>query len=326
MQQYFLNNVLCYYITRKGDNMDAAQLANQALISSFEEMDYLLQQVIQILTREREKGKIGFQKIMGGLVELESEGEAIVVGDLHGDLKSLTIILKQSQFLSKIDRKKIYLIFLGDYGDRGKETVEVYWVILKLKLTFPENVVLLRGNHEGPKDLGVHPFDLPYFLMSRYGRKWQDLFPLFPKLFDSFHHTLIVREKYLMLHGGIPEEANSIEDIARAHQTHPTTNYLTQILWNDPGEGGGSYPSLRGAGIIFGEDISQKVLGKLKVKTLIRSHEPCEGVLTAHKGRVLTLFSRKGHPYYNSKAAYLEIDLSAPAKDAYQLAKEAHLF
>ena len=307
--------------------MDAVQLASQASVSSFEEMRSFLQQVIQILKRERREGKAGFQKIKGGLVELEPEGEAVVVGDIHGDLKSLTTILKQSQFLSKANKNnKVYLIFLGDYGDRGEQTVDVYWVILKLKLTFPENVVILRGNHEGPEDLGVHPFDLPYFLNSRYGKNWREIFSFFPTLFNSLHHALTVKGKYLMLHGGVPEEINSIEDIAMAHQTHPATDYLTQILWNDPGDGKGCYPSPRGAGIIFGEDISKKVLEKLKVKTLIRSHEPCEGVLPTHRGRVLTLFSRKGHPYYNSRAAYLEIDLSAPAKDAYQLAKEAHLF
>ncbi|HDN85429.1 MAG TPA: hypothetical protein ENG47_06720, partial [Candidatus Aerophobetes bacterium] len=61
--------------------MDAVQLANQASISSFEEMRSFLQQVIQILKRERRERKAGFQKIKGGLVELEPEGEAVVVGD-----------------------------------------------------------------------------------------------------------------------------------------------------------------------------------------------------------------------------------------------------
>jgi diadenosine tetraphosphatase ApaH/serine/threonine PP2A family protein phosphatase len=135
-----------------------------------------------------------------------------------------------------------------------------------------------------------------------------------------------VGEKYLMLHGGLPENVRLIEDIAKACQTHPATDYLTQILWSDPGRVRGSYPSPRGAGRIFGENISRRVLKRLRLKTLIRSHEPCEGVAAIHAGRVLTIFSRKGHPYYNSRAAYLNIDLSAPAKDAFQLAREAHFF
>ena len=46
--------------------------------------------------------------------------------------------------------KEATLIFLGDYGDRGDKSAEIYYIILKLKLAFPEQVVLLRGNHEAP--------------------------------------------------------------------------------------------------------------------------------------------------------------------------------
>ena len=306
--------------------MNADELKNEAVVSDAPRMRHLLEEAARILKRERQKGETGQQKIKGGLVDLPPEGKAIVVGDLHGDLNSLTIILKESQFLKRVTREKTYLIFLGDYGDRGELTPEVYWVILKLKTTFPENLILLRGNHEPPPGLGVHPFDLPYFLKARYGRESEGLLQFFLSLFNLFPHALRVKEKYLMLHGGLPEKISSIEDIAEAHQTHPATPHLEQILWSDPGNLRGSYLSPRGAGIIFGEDISRRVLKLLNLKILIRSHQPCEGILVAHQGRVLTLFSRKGHPYHNMKAAYLDIDLSAPVKDAYQLSEKAHLF
>jgi hypothetical protein len=45
-----------------------------------------------------------------------------------------------------------------------------------------------------------------------------------------------------------------------------------------------------------------------------------------HQGRVLTIFSRKGPPYYNSQASYLKIDLADRVSDACQLAASAHLF
>lgn len=306
--------------------MNVLELANQASNVSSREMKELLEEVIQLLQKEREKGKIGSEKVKGGLIELQPKGEALVVGDLHGDLNSLVKVLENSQFLKKVKRNRVHLIFLGDYGDRGEETLEVYWVVLKLKSIFPENVILLRGNHEGPQDLGVHPFDLPYFLRRRYAENWRELFLLFPQLFDYLPHALIVKGKYIMLHGGLPENITSIEDIAKAHLNHPAKDYLTQILWNDPGKMRGSCPSPRGAGIIFGEDISEEILGRLGLKTLIRSHEPCEGVAVTHKGKVLTIFSRKGPPYYNLQAAYLNIDLFVPARDAFQLARDAHLF
>jgi protein phosphatase len=58
----------------------------------------------------------------------------------------------------------------------------------------------------------------------------------------------------------------------------------------------------------------------LNVKVLIRGHEPSEeGYKINHNGRVLTLFSRKGEPYYNTQAAYLQVNLNVKVEDAYQL-------
>jgi len=127
----------------------------------------------------------------------------------------------------------------------------------------------------------------------------------------------------LLTHGGIPQDATSLSDISEAHRRHPHTSELEEILWSDPFEGEGCTFSLRGAGKNFGTDISERVLRSLGVKTLVRSHEPCEdGVEVLHNGRILTIFSRKGAPYFNSHAAYLLLDEDAleTARNAYELA------
>jgi len=41
---------------------------------------------------------------------------------------------------------------------------------------------------------------------------------------------------------------------------------------------------------------------------------------------VITVFSRKGYPYFNQHGAFLEVDLAEEAKDAYKLAKKAYRF
>jgi len=85
--------------------------------------------------------------------------------------------------------------------------------------------------------------------------------------------------------------------------------------------------SPRGAGKLFGKRVTEKVLRKLNAKILIRGHEPCqEGFKINHDGKVLTLFSRKGSPYFNEYGAYLRLPLSEKFESAEQLVPWIHKF
>lgn len=290
--------------------------ANQA---SANEFIHLIENSINQLESEVEH--IGSLQIVGRLVKMPPEGKAIVVGDIHGDLNSLVHILENSRFLKRGLKENVSMIFLGDYGDRGVYSPEVYYIILKLKEWFPENVILMRGNHEGPKDLLASPHDLPSQLQKKFGENWREAYAKLRELFDYLYNAVLVSERFIILHGGVPSQANSIDDLAYAHKTHPKDTHLEEILWSDPNdEIKGTYPSPRGAGKLFGEDITEKFLKMLNVRVLIRGHEPSEnGFKINHHNKVLTLFSRKGAPYYNSYGAYLQIDISKKAENATQL-------
>ena len=57
-------------------------------------------------------------------------------------------ILEDDRNLQRLEMdSSFFMIFLGDYGDRGANSIEVYYTILKLKIAFPRQVILLRGNH-----------------------------------------------------------------------------------------------------------------------------------------------------------------------------------
>jgi hypothetical protein len=291
---------------------------NEAVDASAEAFHDLLTDAIQLLAEEQ-RARNG-----SGLVRIEPQmvRSVAVIGDIHGDLESLVHILTQHEVLNAAR-----IIFLGDYGDRGEASVEVYYVLLRLKLAAgrAERVLLLRGNHEGPSDLHFRPHELPYFFTEKYGAQGMDLYRAVKALWELLPCAVLLTGRYLMLHGGVPVGVTSLDEIAYAHEAHPETSVLQELLWNDPLDGRGCCESFRGAGKLFGEDVTDAVLRMAGVKTLIRSHEPCEGVQVRQGGRILTLFSRTGAPYYNQRAAYLLLDESSirEPKDANELARMA---
>ncbi len=302
------------------------EIAGRAIKADSSEYIRLIEETTKLLASE--KGQIGDLDIQGRLVEVKSFGEIVVIGDLHGDLESFVYILKDSSFMEKAASRNSLLVFLGDYGDRGLYSPEVYYIVLKLKHLFPQNVVLMRGNHEGPEDLMASPHDLPENMEARFGEESTGVYSKIRAMFPNFHSAVVVNEFCVLIHGGVPSQANSIEDLKYAHLKHPRENYLEEILWSDPSDDiKGIRPSPRGAGKLFGEDVTQNFLEMLGVKTLIRGHEPAEkGFKINHNGRVLTLFSRKGAPYFNTSAAYLHLDLALKPKNAYGLRPYIRVF
>jgi protein phosphatase len=278
---------------------------------------------------EKESGRVGNLQILGGMVKMKPLGEALVVGDLHGDLESLIQILQQSEILQRMEKSQlVFLVFLGDYGDRGEFSAEVYYTVLSLKLQHPAQVVLMRGNHEGPRDLLASPHDLPVQFQNRFGKEWNKAYCSILELFPLLCNSVLVEERYLIVHAGVPQQARTIEDFAYAHTKHPKVTYLEDMLWSDPQDSlEGTCPSARGAGHLFGKDVTTAVLKALKVKILIRGHEPSdEGFKIDHDGKILTLFSRKGPPYCNTYGAYLDVNLSKKFQNAIQLVPYIHKF
>jgi len=305
----------------------ASTLAESTTRSSVEEFLRLVGNVSRRLATEN--GRVGNLNITGRLIEMPPVGEAVIVGDLHGDLKSLVHILEYSKFLSKArSGEDVLLIFLGDYGDRGTHSPEVYYVVLKLKEMFPERVILMRGNHEGPTDLLASPHDLPIQLKNRFGNKGSEAYLKLRELYNHLYTGVIIEDRIVLLHGGAPSQATTVKDIAYAHETHPRERHLEEILWSDPWKGiKGTIASPRGAGRLFGEDVTKRLLTMLNVKALIRGHQSCpDGYKTDHSQKVLTLFSRKGAPYNNRYGAYLHLDISQKVENPKQLLEGIHKF
>ncbi len=288
----------------------------------------LINGVISLLEKEQKKEETNCAD--GRLACLSPSGDVIIIGDLHGDIESLAYILKNSRFVENAQKgEDVHLVFLGDYGDRGSAQPEVYWVVLRLKELFPEKVILMRGNHEGPEDMIPCPHDLPIQLKQKYGEKaGAKLMAQLRKLFTHLYTAVIIEEVAVLIHGGVPSKAESIRDLAYAHKSHPKETYLEEMLWSDPQEDlVGTQVSPRGAGKLFGADVTEKLLKMLNVQVLIRGHESCpEGFKINHNKKVLTLFSTNKPPYSNKYGAYLQLNLAVSFKNVQQIEKNIQKF
>ncbi|HIE54857.1 MAG TPA: hypothetical protein EYP90_06710, partial [Chromatiaceae bacterium] len=83
-------------------------------VPSYRELVRLLESVIDVLKHER---KTAWSR---GLVTLESPYPLVAIGDLHGDLVSLKVVLEAAE-----KEHAATFVFLGDYVDRGPNQVEV---------------------------------------------------------------------------------------------------------------------------------------------------------------------------------------------------------
>lgn len=173
---------------------------------------------------------------------------------------------------------------MGDYVDRGFHSVETVSLIFALKLRYRDRVTILRGNHENKEINKIYGFYDE--CVKKYGNEtvWNyftDVFYYLPltALIDGqvpLSAAQFESLKIFCLHGGLSPSQESLDQIKQLNrfQDVPHEGPMCDLLWSDPEENKSGWGiSPRGAGCIWGSDITDKFTYTNKLKMIARAHQ-----------------------------------------------------
>ncbi len=210
--------------------------------------------------------------------------ELIVLGDLHGCYSCLKAALLQSNFIERAwahqwDPQRypdVKLVFLGDYIDRGRFSFDgVLRAALQLFVAMPDQVILLRGNHEWLKwqgdriVSGVYPAEA---LASIVPHVPVEMLEAYRQLFEHMP-TSMVCERTLLVHAGIPRDdtfAARYRDLYSLND--PEMRF--QMMWSDPEHLDHVHVEQQrmNARFTFGRDQFRGFMERTGMTTMVRGH------------------------------------------------------
>jgi len=176
----------------------------------------------------------------------------MLCGDIHGqfyDLKEL--------FRIGGECPETNYLFMGDFVDRGFYSVETFLLLLALKVRYPDRIYLLRGNHESRQITQVYGFYDE--CLKKYGTV--NVWRYCTDIFDYLSLSAIVGGQVFCVHGGLSPSLKSVDDIKTLErkQEVPHEGAMCDLLWSDPEEIESWGLSPRGAGYLFGKDVTKKM-------------------------------------------------------------------
>ena len=224
-----------------------------------------------------------------------------IVGDVHGQYSDLIRLFEMCGFPPAAN-----YLFLGDYVDRGKQSLETILLLLCYKIKYPENFFLLRGNHECANVTRGEQFmpkpDIFLTIATVYGfydeckrrcniKTWKT----FIDVFNCLPIAAIVASKIFCVHGGLSPSLHSMDDIKRIQRPTDVPDYglLNDLLWSDPSDTALDWEdNERGVSYCFGKAIINEFLVRYDMDLICRAHMVVEDGYEFWNDRTLvTVFS-----------------------------------
>ncbi|XP_054807395.1 serine/threonine-protein phosphatase PP1-like isoform X2 [Prosopis cineraria] len=245
---------------------------------------------------------------------LELEAPIKICGDIHGQYPDLLRLLEYGG----LPPRSNYL-FLGDYVDRGKQSLETICLLLAYKIKYPANFFLLRGNHECASINRIYGFYDE--CKCRYNvRLWK----IFTDCFNCLPAAALIDDKILCMHGGLSPELYNLKQIRTLPRPCevPESGLLCDLLWSDPCKdiyGWGAND--RGVSYTFGADRVAEFLRKNDLDLICRAHQVVEDGYEFFANRQLvTVFSAPNYcGEFDNAGAMMTVD--ATLRCSFQILK-----
>src|SRR3989338_9775008 len=234
---------------------------------------------------------------------LELEAPIKICGDIHGQYYDLLRLFEDGGFPPDAN-----YLFLGDYVDRGKQSLETICLLLAYKIKYPENFFILRGNHECASINRIYGFYDE--CKRRYNIK---LWKTFTDCFNCLPIAAIIDEKIFCMHGGLSPDLKTMEQIRRIVRPTdvPDNGLLCDLLWSDPDkdiQGWGEND--RGVSYTFGSDVVAGFLKRQDLDLICRAHQVVEdGYEVFAQRQLVTLFSAPNYcGEFDNAGAMMSVD------------------
>lgn len=216
---------------------------------------------------------------------LEIKAPVKIGGDIHGQYGDLLSLFEFGGFPPDSN-----YLFLGDYVDRGRQSLECICLLLAYKIKYPSNFFLLRGNHECASINKIYGF------YDECKRRYSiNLWKIFTECFDWLPIAALVDRRILCMHGGISPDLKSLDQIRKIKRPTdvPDKGLLCDLLWSDPEKNiSGWGENDRGVSVTFGADVVENFLDMVNIDLICRAHQVVEdGYEFFADKSLVTLFS-----------------------------------
>ena len=234
---------------------------------------------------------------------LELEAPIKICGDIHGQYYDLLRLFEYGGYPPESN-----YLFLGDYVDRGKQSIEAVCLLLAYKIKFPENFFIIRGNHECASINRIYGFYDE--CKKRYSIK---LWKTFTDCFNCLPVAALLDDKILCMHGGLSSELEKVEQIKNIVRPTdvPEQGLLCDLLWSDPEENKTGFgPNDRGVSVTFNSKVVETFLKNNDLDLICRAHQVVEeGYEFFANRQLVTVFSAPNYcGEFDNSGAMMSID------------------